>query len=122
MTLDWLKGTKTLKQIEKEFNEDEKEPVDIKDLEGVIELINVAKEVNCSFTLKLLLEIGEFIVQSDNFKSIKLLKANKTQSERLVITHTNALITMDTTIEAKHIVGINFTLTFKNMYESDVNV
>lgn len=120
MSLEWLKISKTLKEIDEECNEhNDKEPVDIKTIEDVIVLITAAQEVNCVFELEFLLEIGNFIVKSDNFKGIKLLKANKTQEERLIITYTDALLVMDTTINTKHIVGVNFRLTFNDKFESD---
>ena len=112
MVLDWIKAPNMLKEIDSEIDNSKKEPIDIKQIENLIELINVAKDIGCVFTLKILLEIDNFLLKSDNFKNIKLLKPNKTQESRLVITHTNALLNIDTTIETKYIVGINFDLSF----------
>lgn len=104
---------KAIEKMEKELNENfEQEPVKMEDVEDLIKLINTAKETNCNFTLELCLEVGSFDIQSDNFQDIKLLKANKTQEDRLLITHTFALLSMDTTINVKHIVKIRFRLTF----------
>lgn len=115
MVLEWLKKpTKNLKQIEEEIMNEEQKPVDVKEIEDLIRIINTVKDINCIFSLVLRLEIGEFSVQNDNLKEIKLLKATKTQQERLSITHTNTLLTMETTIELRHITGITFKLAFND--------
>ena len=114
MIKEWIQG----KDLEKyQIDTENQEPVDIQDIKDVISLVNTASKVNCTFVLHLILNIGEFNVKSDNFKNIDLLKANKTQDERLSITHTDALMLIDTTINVKDIIGIEFTLKFINKEE-----
>ena len=111
---------KQQKENIEEIETDMRDPVSIQDIEDMIKLINVASEIKCDFKLVLNLEIGEFCVKSDNFKGIKMSKATKKQADRLVISHSNALLLVDTVIQVKHIVGITFALKFED--RSDVNV
>lgn len=113
MALDFLKP-KSLELVDELNKIESKGPVPMEQIEDMIKIINVAKETGCMFTLALKLEIGDFSVSSDNFKEIKLLKANKTEGERLMIAHSNALMIVHTMIEVKHIIGVNFTLKFSD--------
>lgn len=87
------------------------EPVDKKDIENVIKLIETAHNTNAEFRLKLILSIGDFVVDEDSFDGIKLV-SNKQNGDRLLIKHKNILLANETFIELGHIKCINFNLKY----------
>ena len=89
------------------------EPVDKKEIEDVIKLIEVAHNTNCNFILKLILEIGEFSVDADSYDGIKLITSKK-DGDRLLIKYKNLLLSYDTYIELQHIKCIDFCLKYSN--------
>ena len=98
------KVKKTNEAIQKvETESEEIVPITYATMENAIKLIEVANEINSSFSLLLNLAIGVFKIDSDSFKGIKLLKSNKTQPDRVVISSADTLLTKETTIELQHI-------------------
>lgn len=78
-------------------------PLTYNSMENVVKLVDAAKEVNSRFTLCLKLSIGEFEVDSNAFKEIKLLKASKNQDARIIISFADTISSTETTIELQYI-------------------
>lgn len=94
--------------------EEELKSIDKKDMENVIELINIAYSTGCIFVLKLTLTSGEFCVDSDTYTDIKMLNKTKNEPDRVVIGYKNALLSHTTIINLDDIVGITFDIKFCN--------
>ena len=112
------KFKKTVKTVEK-IEQTEQKPVDKKDIEALISLINTAHNIECDFDLCLTLSIGNFKVNSDAFNGIKLI-SKKNEEEKLLIQHKNMLLSNDTSINLKDIHHIMFNLKFYDKGEQDV--
>ena len=111
---------KTKEEINK-IEEEVKEPVELSAIEDVIDLINVASKVKCAFQLRLTLSIGDFKIDNDNFEEIKLLNKSKKESNKLIITYKDVLLSNQTTIDVENIINIEFFLKYKDI-GNDVNV
>lgn len=96
--------------IDKIERQDE-EPISKEVVEDIIRLIDVANDCSCYFELCLLLSIGEFKIDSASYAGIKLLN-DKKNSDTLVITTKNILLTTDTSIDLINIKNIIFNLKF----------
>ena len=107
-----------IRSVEKHEMVRDSEPIDRKDLESLINIISVAK--GCEFRLTLLLEVGEFSVDSVNFKGIKILNVSKNEPERVVVSFTDTLSTTDVTIPLEHIVGASLDLHLSQYGEDNV--
>ena len=106
--IDWFKSEPEV--IEENIDI---EPISIKDVEDVVKIINEARkvnELNLYFELILYLKIGEFYVDSVSLKDIKILKKTKSEPDRIIISHCNALLSTDTTIRLEDILKISFKL------------
>ena len=117
--MKWM--PKITKEIEKaEVEELQKmDPVSLKDIEQAIELINVAKKINAHFKITLYLTIGEFGVDSDSFNGIKILKKTKSEKDRIVINHYNALFSTETTIDIDNIFGFTVDVGYMNEWTDE---
>ena len=108
---------------EKENIQDIKyEPIDVKYINHIIELIKIAQKDVTTFELCLDLEMGdEFCVDSHSLGDIKILKATKNEFERLQILYSDLLIDHTITIPLKFILGayLNMSLyVFKKEVEN----
>ena len=110
------KTNDTINMVECESNEII--PVTYETMENVIKLIEIANETNSDFSLLLNLSIDSFKIDSDNFKDIKLLKGNKTQPDRVMISSSDVLLTTETTIELQHIAKVTVFIQYEKK-ESD---
>lgn len=120
--MKWIpKISKEMDKIEEELNMKNAEPISIKDIEQGIELIDVANKINAYFKIKLYLSIGEFYVDSDSFRSIKLMKKNKNEKDRVVISHYTALLSTETTINIENIYGFTIDIAYMNKWIDDEN-
>ena len=107
-----------LRNIDKETEEPIRQgKLERKDLEALIDIINVAKD--CDFKLTLLFSIGSFEVESINFKGIKILNASKNEHDRVVITYSDALSTTDVTIPIQNVVGASLDLHLSHYGDAD---
>ena len=94
------------------------EPIERKDIEALIGIINVAR--NCYSMLTLIFPVGDFSVESINFKSIKILNASKSEPERVVVSFTDALSYTDVTIPLANIVGASLDLHLSQYGDKNV--
>lgn len=120
----WRKNKMNFFKTKEEINkieEEVKEPVELSVIEDVIDLINVASKVKCAFQLHLTLSIGDFKIDNDNFEEIKLLNKNKKESNKLIITYKDVLLSNQTTIDTENIIHIEFFLKYKDK-GNDINV
>lgn len=94
------------------------EPVDKKDLEVLIDIINVAQ--GCYFKLTLVFPIGDFTVESVNFKGIKIMPATKNDPERVIVSYTDTLSSTDVTIPLHNVIGASLDLHISQYGEENV--
>lgn len=106
-----LEKLKTKKEQIDAIDTEELKPVDKKDVEDVIKLIEIAHATNATFKLKLILSIGEFIVDSDSYDGIKFVNSKK-DGDKLLVKYKNLLLSYDTSIELEHIKCIDFSLKY----------
>lgn len=116
--MSWLSSKKN--EIDA-IEEEPQHPVDVQVIEDVINLINTASKMKCIFQLNLKLTIGEFKIDNDSFKDIKLSNKTKKEDNRLVIAYKDALLSNQTSIEVENIIGVNFILNYTDK-GNDINV
>lgn len=100
------------------------DPVGQDAIKDTLAIIKVAHEVQCVFKVTFTLKVGEFLVDSDSFNDIKLLKETKNEPERIVVSYSNLLLSHDTTIKVDDITCIYFDLKYCSdiRKEDEVNV
>lgn len=117
--MKWKKVTNLIsegtKEAEKELTMDMLEPVSVKDVEEIIELMNVAHKIDASFKASLILSIDTFTIDSDSFESIKLQKGKK--SNKIIVAHTTSIMSTETTIDIENIYGIVMDISFATKKE-----
>ena len=97
------------------------EPVKKEELQHLIDIIEVAKDIGASFDLVLSLTMGEFCVDSYSFVGIKMTNSKKDEGKLLIQHKQNMLLLNDTYIDIENIVHIDFKLRFtdKNIEDED---
>ena len=97
------------------------EPVKKEELQHLIDIIEVAKDIGASFDLVLSLTMGEFCVDSYSFVGIKMSNSKKDEGKLLIQHKQNMLLLNDTYIDIENIVHIDFKLRFtdKNIEDED---
>lgn len=95
-------------------------PVAVEEIENLIEMIELANKINATFDLCLILRMGGFTVNSAIFKGIKMLKKSKNESDRIVISYYNNLLSTETTIDAEDIVHVSLEVLFTDTKEGGV--
>lgn len=96
------------------------EPVKKEELQHLIDIIEVAKDIGASFELVLSLTMGEFCVDSISLVGMKMI--NKKDEGKILIQHKqNILLLNDTYIDIENIIHIDFKLRFtdKNIEDED---
>ena len=88
------------------------QPVNIDDVENIIELIKVAQKNVAMFSICFQLDIGEFSVDSDSLEDIKILKKTKNENERIQIQYSDVLLEHNVVIQLENIVGVFFDLQY----------
>lgn len=109
---------KHVSNIKKDFQEIELNSTDIKrvtrrDVENLMKIIDVAYGC-CDFELELNFKNGTFLLDSTNFKGIKILDMDGKIPESVVLSYSDSLSKTDFTVPIKNIDGIYFSLVFVN--------
>lgn len=112
----WKSLKKKKKMIDKA---EEAKPVDKKDIENVIKLVEVAQSVNCYFKICLSFSKDEFMVTSTFFKGIKLIN-NKKDGDKLLIQYNNTLYANDAYFDLDSIIHIHVVCQYQNGGVADV--
>lgn len=97
------------------------EPVKKEELQHLIDIIEVAKDIGASFDLVLSLTMGEFCVDSYSFIGIKMTNSKKDEGKLLIQYKKNMLLFNDTCIDIENIVHIDFKLRFTDKNIEDEN-
>lgn len=96
----------------KQENTEAGEPVDIAKIEDLIKIIDLAQSINADFELSIILRIDGFTVDSLNFQGINFVKKTKNEPNKIVISHYNSLLLVDTIINTDDIVHFNLNIKF----------
>ena len=105
-----MKILDSLKKVEEEPVV--KGPVSEQSIKDLINLINVANDVNCSFDVTFTLKDGDFVFDSSTFNSIEFFKKTKNEDANILITYSDALLKYNVTIRLDDVIGATFVLTF----------
>lgn len=100
-----------LKQAD-EIETEVEEPVDVAKIEELIKMIDLAQSVNADFKLSIILRIDGFVVDSINFAGIKFVKKTKNEPNKIVISHYNSLLLIDTMINVDDIIHFDLSIKF----------
>ena len=115
MLAKFKQKAQTIDKIEKE----NVKPVEKKEIEDAIKLIEVADEIKCDFEICLKLTIDNFVVSSDAFKGIKLVSTKK-EGDKLLIKHANLLLLNETYIDLDKIIQIQVKCNYISGGDNDV--
>lgn len=97
------------------------EPIDKKEVEKAIKLIEAAHNIDCYFKVHFnLIGSGEFIVVSDSFKGIKMVNSKK-EGNRVLIQYATMLFASDTYINLENIINIVVECKYESN-QGDINV